>query len=728
MNTKLSPPVNPLLATIRRFVLWCRLHPNSTALGLYAIIALIANLPVYPGDPNRLSTSTTYDIAQTTWFLAYTPYALAHGHNLLYTNIVNYPVGVNLAQNTGMPLLGLITAPLTLLVSPVASLNLLRWCAFFLSAFAAYWVFRRFVRWTPAAFLGGLLYGFSPYMVTQGSLHLNLTFVPLPPLIFYLLFEICVSQRMRVVRSGILLGVLVVAQFYISAEVLATTAVVAGIALFYLLFLNIHEVRTRAVHALTSGAFALSIIVPAMIYPIWFMMHGQAHYTGPAQGFVNIFNADLLGPFIPTLAQFVAPRHLAEIGSNLVAGQGDLSENGSYLGIPLILFTIYLVTRFWRRLWPIYLSLVVVTVFLFSLGPQLVVDGRLRHLPFNLPFEKLSHLPFLENLLPVRFSLYVVFFVALIITLGLDWIHDDYERQSQTANSLIDTKNALAGRFVGGAFALVTLISLLPAFPYRSFPQHTNWSETKAGLAIIPTGSRVLTYPYPTVYADNPMLWQALAGMRINLFGSYALIPGTNGLASLMPTNLSPVSVQAMLENSVTPTPVPGVPNLTATDESVIAHSIGYFRGTARFHFKPHAFTAVMTIDSIDTKNSTFIAWVKRLHPILIKVSSSTIFRDMGQRHTNITGLVAGAHVLVTGTTKPGTVNARTAELLRQFLRNNKVDDVVVDLGLRDSGVIANWFKLALGPPTRAGAGGEIWLNAAARASRPVPTATSAAD
>jgi len=727
MDTEHSPLTDRLLLALKRLTLWCRLHPNSIALGLYAIIALIANLPVYPGDPSRLNTSTTYDIAQTTWFLAYTPYALAHGHSLFYTNVVNYPVGVNLAQNTGMPLLGLITSPLTLLVSPVASLNLLRWCAFFLSAFAAYWVFRRFVRWIPAAFLGGLLYGFSPYMVTQGSLHLNLTFVPLPPLIFYLLFEICISQQKRVVRSGVLLGVLVVAQFYISAEVLATTAVVSGIALFYIVFLNIHEVGTRAAHALTSGAVALCVIIPATIYPVWFIMHGLAHYTGPAQGFVNVFNADLLGPFIPTVAQLVAPRHLAQIGSNLVAGQGDISENGSYLGIPLILFIIYLVARFWRRLWPLYLSLIVATVFLFSLGSQLVVDGRLRHLPFNLPFEKLSHLPFLENLLPVRFSLYVVFFVALIIALGLDWIHDDYARQSQIIGSGMDSKNTLAGRFVSGAFALVILISLLPAFPYRSFPLRTNWSETKAGLAIIPSGSRVLTYPYPTVYADNPMLWQALSEMRFKLFGSYALVPGEGGLASLMPTNLSPTSVQAMLENSVTPTPVPGVPNLTATDETVIAHSIGYFRGTARFHLKPHVFIAVMTIDSIDSQNNTFIAWIKRLHPILIRINSSTIFRDMGQRHTNITGLFPGAHVLVTGTTTTGTVNTRTAELLRAFIRNNRVNAVVVDLGLRDSGVIADWFRLALGPPVRAGAGGEVWLDATELATRPVPTTTSPA-
>ena len=66
-----------------------------------------------------------------------------HGKNLFSTTLLNYPNGVDLAQNTGMPLLGLLTAPLTLAVNPIASMNLLRFLAFTLSAYAAYFVIRR---------------------------------------------------------------------------------------------------------------------------------------------------------------------------------------------------------------------------------------------------------------------------------------------------------------------------------------------------------------------------------------------------------------------------------------------------------------------------------------------------------------------------------------------------------------------------------------------------------
>ena len=48
-------------------------------------------------------------------------------------------------------------------------------------------VLRRWTNWWPAAFVGGLLYGFSAYETT-GNPHLFVVFVPLPPIFFLLLY------------------------------------------------------------------------------------------------------------------------------------------------------------------------------------------------------------------------------------------------------------------------------------------------------------------------------------------------------------------------------------------------------------------------------------------------------------------------------------------------------------------------------------------------------------
>ena len=148
------------------------------------------------------------------------------------TTALNYPRGVNLGTyNTQMPLLGVMAAPLTWIAGPVASLNLLLWLAFPLSATSMFFVLRRWSCRPVAAFTGGLLYGFSPYMVGQSTAHLHLTFVPLPPLIFLCLVELFVRRTGSALRWGLALGLLAAGQFLISSEILVTTGLVAVIGL-----------------------------------------------------------------------------------------------------------------------------------------------------------------------------------------------------------------------------------------------------------------------------------------------------------------------------------------------------------------------------------------------------------------------------------------------------------------------------------------------------------------
>ena len=207
--------------------------PTPFAVGaavLFFALGTLAYLPSWPGDPSRIVSCACEDPVQQSWFLGWLPWAVLHGHNPFFTNWFDFPSGVNLASNTEMPLLGLITAPLTLTAGPVASYGLLLWLAYPLSAMSAFFVLRHWTRSNLGALLGGLLYGFSPYMVNQGQLHLNLVFVPLPPLILMALIEITITQRSSPFRWGVLLGVLVTAQYLISPELLTTVLLMLAIA------------------------------------------------------------------------------------------------------------------------------------------------------------------------------------------------------------------------------------------------------------------------------------------------------------------------------------------------------------------------------------------------------------------------------------------------------------------------------------------------------------------
>ena len=76
-----------------------------------------------------------------------------------------------------------------------------------LSALAMFMLLRRWVSWAPAAFFGGLLYGFSPFILTSPpNSWLTLGMGVVPPLVIICLDNLLLRQRGRPVVDGLLLG------------------------------------------------------------------------------------------------------------------------------------------------------------------------------------------------------------------------------------------------------------------------------------------------------------------------------------------------------------------------------------------------------------------------------------------------------------------------------------------------------------------------------------------
>ncbi len=71
-------------------------------------------------------------------------------------------------------------------------------------------------------------------------------FAALVPFIFIVLDEIFVRQRYSPRLLGLVLGLLLVAQYFVSSEILATTVVLAIIVAIFVMLFNAHEVRAHA--------------------------------------------------------------------------------------------------------------------------------------------------------------------------------------------------------------------------------------------------------------------------------------------------------------------------------------------------------------------------------------------------------------------------------------------------------------------------------------------------
>ena len=509
--------------------------------GLYVALAVALFWPVPPWDSTRIIAgpfgSGYGDPQQTLWFLEWVPYALRHGMDLYQTSYLGYPNGVDLANNTLSPLLGLLAAPVTLSLGPVVAFNLLIRLAFASSAASMFFGLRTWCRW-PAAFVGGLFYGFGPYIVSEGHTHLCLAFIPIPPLIVWCIYELLVARRHRPLVMGAVLGALAGAQALIDPEVLALLGAVVGIGLVVFAVGKRRELRQRLGELVIASATAIVVFGVLTGYMLWAMLFASGHLVGPPLPLatLQLIRADLLGSIDPTSNQLIAPSALAKISASFV--NGDVTENVTYIGVPLIIF-ISGVAVIWRRERVILVSaLLALVAFVLSLGSSLTVNNQTTGIP--MPEALLSHLPLVDGVAPVRFGLVVSLFGAVVIGVGADRLFYAI-RSSVKPRSTLRLSAALTGVVV----LVASFAFIFPRAPLES--QGASWpADTTATLDAIPPGSVVLTYPFTIFPWTEAMEWQAIDGMRFRITGGSAIFQyqGIPPSGTEIPPLLAPPFIQ----------------------------------------------------------------------------------------------------------------------------------------------------------------------------------------
>ncbi len=462
------------------------------------------------------------------WFLRWTPFALLHGLNPLFTTYANYPFGVNLVTNTSSPLLGLLGMPVTLAAGSVATFNVLSTLALAGSATAGYAFARRWTTWRPAAWVAGLVYGFSPYEIGQATGHLNLTFVVLPPLILLAVHEVTVGQAWSPRRAGVTLGLLVTAQFFVSSEILASTVIMGSVCVVAAAVIGRRSLGDHLRPAVIGTVWAAGVAGVLLAYPVWFAVRGTGYISGPIQLVPQAYRADLLGLVYPGAYVWIAPSGLTRTSA---AFANSVVENGSYLGITLVATVVVSVVVLWKRSVPVRVAAVGGGVaWLLSLGGALVVRSAPGASPtgFPLPERVFTHLPLLSNTIPVRYALYVALFAGLVLAVALERIHGLVLARARTGWM----RTPLGSSLVPGALAVLCLVPLIPAIPMQGFgdpgvPAYFGSSS----LQRVPAGSVALLYPFPSSLTPQGELWQARADLRFKMPGGYFLVPQPPGHA-----------------------------------------------------------------------------------------------------------------------------------------------------------------------------------------------------
>jgi hypothetical protein len=531
VGTDPQPPV-PGAETRRNWPELLRRLPGwLPVLAFYLAVAIFMWWHVWGGGhPATTMLCNCGDPASFAWFMEWPAYAISHGHSLFLEHSDQVPTGLNLLDNTSVLSLGVALAPVTWLFGPVASLNVALTLAPALSAISAYGCLRRGLGvWRPAAFVAGLAFGFSPFMLRNEAIaHLQVSFLALVPLIFLCSYELAVTQRGRWWRWGLLLGLLATVQFFIGSEVLTMVALtVAGSLLAGLAAAAIFRRGTLAARlpfALRGLGLAGLLGAGLLAYPVWFAMAGPAHITGSDWARVTVNGLQrIIEPLPPSYAYI---SHLPDSGY-----LGPAGLTNGYLGVAAMLIVIAaaLVVRH-PLTWLCAAILIIATwASLGTYGTLTSFGGMLSWLPSL--WNAVQNVPVLNQATPQNFSAIMVWVVVVAAAVLLDWVWA--QRSAAALRELPARISGTAVAAVGGA--VIAFALLVPWLTAWQLPLTVESVATPAPvqriLATLPPHAVVLFYPFPSSKLDQALIWQAADGLRFTIGGGRGITAGPGGAA-----------------------------------------------------------------------------------------------------------------------------------------------------------------------------------------------------
>jgi len=476
------------------------------------------------------------DSVQSIWYLAWWAHAIAHRLNPLSPDVLFVPGGANLAWTTDVPLATLFAIPLTLTIGPVAAYNTLMLLAPALAGWAGFVLCRYVARSCSAGWLGGFVFGFSPYMVGGMLGHLDLLMVfPIPLLVWLALRRLGdeISRPRFVAATALLL----VVQFGCFVEIFATATAFGAVALGLALLMAEGEDR-RGVSSLIAPIALSYAITAVVVSPMLYYMFADGFPRGSVFS-PWLFSADLLGLLVPTPINALGRLQLfARLTSSFRSGFG---EYGAYIAPPLLIIAALYARSYWRTAHGRLMLDLLALGCVLTLGPWLEVAGRIT---IALPWLVLENLPLLGKALPARFAVYVFLVLAVMASI---WISSTRESRWKW--------------IIGAAIVPFMLPTLAAAYWVQPLDLPSFFLSGMYRDYLAP-GEAALVLPFGSQGDD--MLWQASTGMYFKLAGGFL------GYAPLLPEEYARWPIAPGLYN------VAGVPEAGEQMKAFLAsHAVG---------------------------------------------------------------------------------------------------------------------------------------------------------
>ena len=430
------------------------------------------------------------DQASFAWSLAWWPHAIEHGVHPLLTDLVYAPSGWNLAWTSSIPGPALLAWPLTAVLGPVATYDVLALAAPALAAWCTYLLCRELGTGTPAALAGGLVFGFGTYEAAETLNHLNLALVftlPLAGLVAARYLRGSLSDRRFVAYFALcVLGV-----FATFLETLFWATLGGAFALAMGLIFTRGRDRRLLFRCLLLSVLAYAIAVLAAAPYLWVAFAHPDPLGISGEG----YELDLANLIIPTRLTEVWPSSVHHLSRQL--GGNNLTEQLGYLGPVLPAVAGFALWE--RRRQPLarVLAATVVLATVCALGSRLVVAGRRTRV--DLPWTLVDGLPLAGHALPVRAFVLAWLALALLVALFLS--------------------RAGPARWVVFALLAISLLPSLDGSLWVSPIDRPALFQRDRWRSVLHPGENVLIIPFS--FDGQAMLWQEESGFGFRMTGGY---------------------------------------------------------------------------------------------------------------------------------------------------------------------------------------------------------------
>ena len=436
--------------------------------------------------------------------------------NPFYSLYLIAPKGANLMW-TIPPGFGVLLAPLTVTIGVVPTYNLLATLSLAFSAWTAQLALRRFAPGELGPFVGGLFYGFSPYMAAHSLGHVMLTVAILPPLVLLLLHETLIRQQWKPAVTGLAIGALLALQLSTFLELIAGGAIAAALLVAILAVVYRKRIRERLRYIVITAAAALGSFLVLGGYQLRTLLFGTRNllHTHALLHQPNVYITDLFGFVVPTILNAFTPLSLQSFSGHFTTTGADI--NG-YIGVPLLIVVVVVAVRNWSSMTVRIATVMTGLMALLSMGPRLQVRGRST---IPLPWALIAKLPLMGNLLPVRLAVFTDLGIAVLVA----WAIGHRVRPSSRMRNGVRAVTVVA--------VVATLLPSSVLLKQLSTPVRVPAYFTSSAVKRIPKGSIALIAPWTTDASnDLPEVWQAYAHFRFRLASGYAYLPLGDRLVS----------------------------------------------------------------------------------------------------------------------------------------------------------------------------------------------------